>query len=54
MKVKKLFAMLDTLQDLNKHLKREKDEDGMLLLKRAMKQFELALIDLKEEKGDAA
>lgn len=52
MKVVKFVALLETMEELEKHLKREKDKDGLALISRAKKQFELALNDLKE-KGDA-
>lgn len=48
MKVKKLMALLETFEALEKHLKREKDKDGLDLLSRAKKQFVLAIDDLKE------
>lgn len=49
MKVVKFIAMLETLEELEKHLKREKDKDGLALISRAKKQIDLALKDLKQE-----
>ena len=48
MKTKKLLAMVETLEALEKHLKREKDNDGLALLNRAKNQLHMALKEMMD------